>query len=331
MSNSMYDIIKEQNGKSFADAIRRRDSGIFDIPNLDKRLKYAGHRAEPIMDYLQWLKYERTIYELIREFVIFSDELIKKIVSRFCIKKYFDAYESNGYTLIGDYIYQYQETFHDIYYNEHSYVKNGQIYDIDKKSEIMLGGGLVLNVKQNKVIDISGLQQFSQEALAKAIHGKKLQIQNKPRGERDIIADDKRILTVKNVQVININMPNAAAIDFCGLDNLCGDLDFSGVQDLNLVACDLTRVKNLKLPKSAKWLALSGCKLPECELDLSGIEELELSGSDLSRVKKIIMPQNAKTLLVEDVIWPQHGSVSGNMQTKCHDIVLLNGLQKQRT
>jgi hypothetical protein len=56
MAKSMYDIIKKQNGERFAKAIRNYDNGIFDIPNLDKIVKYAGRDAEPIMKYLISLK-----------------------------------------------------------------------------------------------------------------------------------------------------------------------------------------------------------------------------------------------------------------------------------
>ena len=52
----MFDIIKKQNGEKFAKAIRSYDSGIFDIPNLDHIVRYAGREAEPIMNYLVSLK-----------------------------------------------------------------------------------------------------------------------------------------------------------------------------------------------------------------------------------------------------------------------------------
>ena len=53
---SMYDIIKKQNGERFAKAIRNYDNGIFDVPEIDKIVKYAGRDAEPIMSYLVSLK-----------------------------------------------------------------------------------------------------------------------------------------------------------------------------------------------------------------------------------------------------------------------------------
>ena len=53
---TMFDIIKKQNGEHFAKAIRAYDNGIFDIPDLDKIVKYAGREVEPLMNYLVSLK-----------------------------------------------------------------------------------------------------------------------------------------------------------------------------------------------------------------------------------------------------------------------------------
>ena len=56
MPKTMYEIIKKQNGERFARAIRDCDNGIFDVPNIDKIVKYAGRDAEPILQYLASLK-----------------------------------------------------------------------------------------------------------------------------------------------------------------------------------------------------------------------------------------------------------------------------------
>lgn len=56
IEKTKFDIIKKQNGEHFAKAIRNYDSGIFDIPNIDKIVRYAGREAEPIMNYLISLK-----------------------------------------------------------------------------------------------------------------------------------------------------------------------------------------------------------------------------------------------------------------------------------
>ena len=56
MSKSVFDLIKKQNGEAFAQAIRRFDSGIFDIPNLQTIVRYAGRNSLPLLDYLESLK-----------------------------------------------------------------------------------------------------------------------------------------------------------------------------------------------------------------------------------------------------------------------------------
>ena len=50
MSKSVFDLIKKQNGEAFAQAIRRFDSGIFDIPNLQDVVRYAGRNSLPLLD-----------------------------------------------------------------------------------------------------------------------------------------------------------------------------------------------------------------------------------------------------------------------------------------
>lgn len=53
---SVYDLIKRQNGERFARAVRKYDSGIFDVPNIVDIVKYAGRDATPILEYLGSLK-----------------------------------------------------------------------------------------------------------------------------------------------------------------------------------------------------------------------------------------------------------------------------------
>ena len=52
MTKSVYEQIKKQNGEAFARTIRDFDAGIFELPNIVKRLKYAGRDAEPIKELL---------------------------------------------------------------------------------------------------------------------------------------------------------------------------------------------------------------------------------------------------------------------------------------
>ena len=52
----MYDIIKRQNGEAFAQGIRRFDNGLFEVPNLDKIVRYAGRNPVPILGFLESFK-----------------------------------------------------------------------------------------------------------------------------------------------------------------------------------------------------------------------------------------------------------------------------------
>ena len=116
-----------------------------------------------------------------------------------------------NYTLIDKQIYHYKGERNNIYWSENSYVKDGHIVDIDKGSQIMLGDGLLLDLKQKKVRDLTGQEpnDFA-ESLNHAIENKTLQIAKNPQGEHDIFADKKRILTVKNAEIFS---PSSFAAD----------------------------------------------------------------------------------------------------------------------
>ena len=126
MKKSIFDIIKKQNGEAFAKAIRAYDSGIFDIPNLDKIVRYAGREAEPIMNFLislkniqieEKLKHQDPI-ELLRQAgydAYYADTLQKQNA----IRKYF----SNGEELC---------TFKDLHRFEKYYIINAIKKNVDK-------------------------------------------------------------------------------------------------------------------------------------------------------------------------------------------------------
>ena len=56
MTKLVYDIIKKQNGEAFAKAIRNYDSGIFDVPDLARIVRYAGRNALQLLPFLESLK-----------------------------------------------------------------------------------------------------------------------------------------------------------------------------------------------------------------------------------------------------------------------------------
>lgn len=53
---TVYDLIKKQNGERFAQSVRKYDDGIFEIENILDIVRYAGKKADPILNYLSSLK-----------------------------------------------------------------------------------------------------------------------------------------------------------------------------------------------------------------------------------------------------------------------------------
>lgn len=49
---STYELIKKQNGETFAQAIRETDEGIFYIPNIVNIVKYAGKKLNRLFLFL---------------------------------------------------------------------------------------------------------------------------------------------------------------------------------------------------------------------------------------------------------------------------------------
>ncbi|MBO5704985.1 MAG: hypothetical protein J6R99_03120 [Alphaproteobacteria bacterium] len=415
MAKSMYDIIKKQNGEHFAKAIRNYDNGIFDVPNIDKIVKYAGRDAEPIMNYLVSLKniqieehavhqdpiklldmagYDAYIADTLKkqnaikkyyargeELCTFRDpdmfknyhiiNAVRKDVDKIkrgktpqrddeygtsvisiqilktggfisiknrynhtvkncdntlnsnpdniilgladAIKHHFDVDFSSqqvplygNYTLIDKQIYHYKGELNNVYWSENSYVKDGHIVEIDKGSQIMLGDGLLLDLKQKEARNLTGWRKDDfVESLNAAIKNKKLQIAKNPLGGHDVIADNKQILTVENAEIVNINIPDAHTIEIHS-DQLRGDLDFSGVTDmLDLNGTDLSRVTSIKFPQKIKSMYLEDATLPACDLDVSGVTDtLDLTSADLSHVKSIKFPQKTQYIYLGEAKLP---------------------------
>ncbi len=403
----MYDIIKKQNGEHFAKAIRNYDNGIFDVPDIDKIVKYAGPDAEPIMNYLVSLKniqieehaahkdpialLDKAGYNAYVADTLEKQNAIKKYYARgeeLCtfrdpdrFKKYYiinavrkdvdkikredftkperdDRYGTSvisiqvlktggfisiknrynhtvnnpdntlnsnpdniipgladaikhhfnvdfssrqvllygNYTLIDKQIYHYQGEQNNVYWSENSYLIDGHIVEINKDSQIMLGDGLLLDLKQKKVHDLISQEPYDfAESLNHAIENKTLQIAKNPQGGHDIFADKKRILTVKNAEIVNINIPDAHTITLSNI-NLRGDLDFTDVKTLDLYRVDLSHATSIKFPKETEHLRLEFAKLPAYDLDFGDAKTLDLDSADLSRATSIKFPKKMKKL-----------------------------------
>ena len=414
MAKSMYDIIKKQNGEHFAKAIRNYDNGIFDIPNIDKIVKYAGRDAEPIMNYLVSLK-QITIQEMavhmdpiklldkagydayiadtlekqnaiqkyyapgeeictfrdperfkryyiinaVRKDVdkikrgnppqrddeygtsVISIQILKtggfiSIKNRYnhtvdncdntlnsnpdniimglsdAIRHHFGADFSSqrvdlgaGYTLVGNQICKYYREINNVYISEDFYVKDGQIYEIDKNTQIALGNGLIFDLKHERYMsrfrDVTGEHVFNIDYLIK---DRPVRILKNDDGSKALYAGDEHILSFKDGKMCYINPKDLANFSL-RYATLKGDLDFSKIRSyLSLENSDLSGATSLKLP-----LMFGGSELP-IRMDLEGVifpavelnfdkfrGSLTLKRADMSRVTKLVLPNNGCTIM----------------------------------
>ena len=361
MAKSMYDIIKKQNGERFAKAIRNYDNGIFDIPDIDKIVKYAGSDAEPLMAYLISLKDLRIEEQSVHMDPIalldragYNAFVVDTLEKQNSIQKYYapgealctfaDPYRFENYYIIhavrkdvdsirredfpnpmredrygtsvisiqvlktGGFIsiknrynhtvanpdntlgsnpdniifglsdsirhhfgvdfssqavpvpegyrmaqgrlVKYDYELNDVYSSENCYIRTGKLYEIDKNSEIMLGHGYLLNLREKRVCDITVIEPsifFNRtgfvDEINRIIADKKLRVEKNADGGRDIIADGAVIFSVRDGDLTYINLPNARFVYLGGRKHLRGNLDFSGATEfLAMDSADLGAV-----------------------------------------------------------------------------------------
>ena len=423
MEKNMFDIIKKQNGERFAKAIRNYDNGIFDIPNLDKIVKYAGRAAEPIMQYLVSLKgvkieehgvhqdpitlleqagYNAYVADTLEkqnaikkyyangeELCTFKDDerfekyyiinAVRKDVDKIkrsdfknpqredkygtsvlsiqilktggfisiknrynhtvpnpdntlnsnpdniipglssALKHYFDVDFSSqnialpsGYVSIKNQICKYQTEINNVYVGDSFYVKDGVVTELDRREEMMLGGGFVLNLKEKKVVDIApsadGLADVRMnyaKSLTNIIKGKKIQVTKNPIGGYDILADNKQILTVENGVLVNINCPELDIVYYYALGKMRGSVDISGVKNtLVLSGLDLTAIDSFNMSDKLKGIDLSNTKMPAIDLDLSAVERVVWHGADFSLLTSLKLPKKTKQYYFANMNFP---------------------------
>lgn len=123
---TMFEVIKRQNGERFAKMIRGYDNGIFEVPDIDKIVEFAGRDAEPLLPYLQSLKDIRinaekvsiSPFELLEQ-AGYHAEYADTLEKQNSIAKYFQ----NGERLC---------TFRDDSRYQRYYIINAVRHDIDK-------------------------------------------------------------------------------------------------------------------------------------------------------------------------------------------------------
>ena len=427
MAKTMYDIIKKQNGERFAKSIRNYDNGIFDIPELDKIVKYAGRDAEPIMSYLISLKaieieeqgvhqdpitllaqagYDAYVadtlekqnaikkyYALGEELCTFRDpsrfrnyfiiNAVRKDVAKIqrsetprredeygtsvisiqilksggfisiknrynhtvenpdntlnsnpdniipglsdAIKHHFGIDFSaqrielpNNYVLVRNQICRYNAEINNVYCAEDFYVKDGHVYEIDKRKEIMLGNGILFNLKDKKITDITrgdydsfsmepDKRQLFIESLNHAVADKKIQITKNPLGGYDIIADGQQILTVENGELVNVNIPDAECIYLSKMPNARGVMDFSNVKNLELLNADLSQVSEIKFNPNAEHIYMRDVKnMPQSAqstVDFSGVKNLELHFVFSGHSTDVKLNPSASRIILSNIGW----------------------------
>ena len=128
-----------------------------------------------------------------------------------------------------------------------------------------------------------------------------------------------------NAEELNLsgtgNIPFGEKFDFSHVkklflmytDWLSGDLDFSGIEELNLMGADLSKVTSIKFNPNAKVINLGTTRNLSGDLDFRDVEELNLTGADLSKVTSIKFNPNTKRIDLHEAILPNIKSFKGKV------------------
>ena len=223
-----------------------------------------------------------------------------------------------GYTIVNNQIVRYDIERNNVYCAENFFVKDGVIHEIDKRSQIMLGNGLLLDLQKKEVSDITETPEEKNlraivvrdkfiESINEELANKKIQTTKNPLGGYDIVADGKVVLTIENGDLVYINLPHAKAIDLSDRKRLRGDLDFSGITDeINLRDANLSAVTSIKMPEQCNYFFANWTIFPAIDLDCSGITKtLALGYSDLSRITNITTPKSVDEAHFTSITFPE--------------------------
>ncbi|MBR5153577.1 MAG: hypothetical protein IKW57_02175 [Alphaproteobacteria bacterium] len=393
MPKSMYDIIKNQNGERFAKAIRNYDNGIFDIPNLDKIVRYAGRDAEPIMQYLISLKgvkiqehavhmdpiallsragYDAYVADTlskqnaIRQYFAAGEELctfhddmrfrryhiinaVRKDVDKIrrenfptpqredeygtsvlsiqvlksggfisiknrynhsvsnpdntynsnpdniipglsdAIKHYFDVDFSaqhielpDEYVVIDDRIFKYICEINNTYVGADFYVKDGIVTPLNPGHQLMLGGGLMLDLQTKTVKNIAG-GRANGDFITNAIAGKSVQLVREPNGGKSLMVDGKRFLTVCDGLMTALDVPctDTVKLEFM---NFTDSVDFGRVKNLDLRHCIFN--SGFSVNPNAESVQLEDVSAPG-KINLRNVDRIELTDNDDLKISNI--------------------------------------------
>lgn len=173
----------------------------------------------------------------------------------------------DGYTILNKQVIHYNQEIRGIYFANDFYMKNGKIKEINKSTQLMLPGDLILDAQTKTVKSIAGENKTWADALTKLISNKKIQINKTEDGTKEILADGKIVFSIN---------PSNRLFKYLDLSEQTSDLILGD-----------------------KYYQL-GCNKffdTNAKFDVSGAEQLEISHVDLKNVEIKFNPHAHKVYL----------------------------------
>ena len=123
----------------------------------------------------------------------------------------------NHYTLMKNKIIHYNYEINNIYFGNNFYVKDGDIYELDKDKEIMMDY-FIFNVKDKTIkTPVNDLSDSFPAVFENEIKGKKSKI-TKDKDGHHIFADDVEIAVVQDGNIKSLHLPTTKEIKDCFLE-----------------------------------------------------------------------------------------------------------------
>lgn len=164
-------------------------------------------------------RYNHTVKNPDNTFGSNPDMIIKAL--SYSLKKYFDVDFSSkntllpdNYTLINNKIIKYDYEIIGYYLGDGFYVKNGEITEINKNTEVMLDH-YILNIKNktiNSIIDDINIYRNEAKVFQTELNKKKLQIVKNKDKTKSVLLDEKEFVNIKNSHIIRLTLERATEL-----------------------------------------------------------------------------------------------------------------------
>lgn len=188
----------------------------------------------------------------------------------------------DGYAMFGPHIIKYHNEVNNCYFGEYFYEKHGQIYEIDKNSQVLMDY-MLLDLKTGRVTDLAGANDDFANAFNTATMGKKITVTGRAPNQT-ILVDGRPTIVLFNGQIKELYMPTLVNIgnDFLRYNHILDTLD---LPNLTHVADNMlehnTRVSNIDMPR----LNVVGKNFLASTQNLTGVNVPQLchAGNDFLR------------------------------------------------